>query len=161
MSTQSKKAGKADERRQLFGSLIHEISLMNARLFNRRVREVGLTRSQWQVLYLLYRDDRQSQTALANTLMMAKPPLGKIIDRLEADGWVTRCDDVNDRRAKLVCLTPKIKPMLSLLEGVVEEISGIATQGMSAQEQGQLYSLLKTTHTNLEEAGRLPDKPLF
>ena len=155
LSTQSSKIGQSSERRPLLGTLMHEISLMNGRLFNRRVKEMGLTRTQWQVLYLLYAEDRQTQTAIANALMMAKPPLGKVIDRLEHDGWVKRCDDPSDRRAKIVCLTPKIKPMLVSLEGLVEEIGVIATRGMSGKEQAVLFKLLKTTHANLAEADRL------
>jgi len=136
---------------------MHEISLMNGRLFNRRVKDIGLTRTQWQVLYLLYSEDRQSQTAIANALMMAKPPLGKVIDRLQADGWVSRCDDPNDRRAKLVCLTSKIKPMLDSLENLLEGIGSVATKGMSVEEQKVLFRLLKTTHRNLAEAERLSE----
>ena len=155
MSTQSKSVNQNKGHHQLLGTLIHEISLMNAKLFNRRMKEVGLTRTQWQVLYLLYREDRLSQTAIANSLMLAKPPLGKVVDRLEKGGWVTRCADASDKRAKLVCLTPKIKPMLGLLENLVEEIGGIATIGMTGEEKATLFRLLKLAHTNLAETDQL------
>ena len=95
------------------------------------------------------------QTAIANALMLAKPPLGKVVDRLEEGGWVQRCADANDKRAKLVSLTPKIKPMLGLLENVVEEIGSLATSGMTAEEQATLFRLLSVTHTNLSEADLL------
>jgi len=140
---------------QLLGTLIHEMSLMNARVFNRRMKEVGLTRSKWQVLYFLYQEGRQSQTTIANSLMLAKPPLGKVIDRLEEAGWVERCADANDKRAKLVCLTPKIEPMLGLLEDVVKEIGGIATIGMTGEEQATLFRLLEVAHTNIAGAAQL------
>ncbi|MEP5764263.1 MAG: MarR family transcriptional regulator [Halieaceae bacterium] len=151
MSTQSNNVNQNKEHHQLLGTLIHEISLMNAKLFNRRMKEVGLTRTQWQVLYLLYRKGRLSQTAIANSLILAKPPLGKVVDKLEDGGWVQRCTDANDKRAKLVSLTPKIKPMLGLLEHLVEEIGGIATIGMTGGEKATLFRLLKVAHTNLAE----------
>ncbi|MFK7730204.1 MAG: MarR family winged helix-turn-helix transcriptional regulator [Pseudomonadales bacterium] len=154
MSTQSKNS-RQNERHQLLGTLIHEVSLMNAKLFKRRMKEVGLTRTQWHVLYLLYREGQLSQTAIANSLMLAKPPLGKVVDRLEEGGWVERCADANDKRAKLVCLTTKIEPMLGLLEKVVEEIGGVATVGMTGEEQTTLFRLLKVAHTNLVEAEQL------
>ena len=53
---------------------------MVARLFNRQVKDLGLTRTQWQVLYLLYMNGEQTQTSIADSLMMAKPPLGKVVD---------------------------------------------------------------------------------
>jgi DNA-binding MarR family transcriptional regulator len=128
---------------------MHEISLMVARLFNRQVKEMGLTRTQWQVLYLLYMNGEQTQTSIAETLMMAKPPLGKVVERLEAAGWVVRRDDTNDRRAKVVRLTDKIDPMLRSLEILVDDIGCTATRGMSVKEAKQFYRLLKLVHANL------------
>jgi DNA-binding MarR family transcriptional regulator len=128
---------------------MHEISLMVARLFNRQVKEMGLTRTQWQVLYLLYMNGEQTQTSIAETLMMAKPPLGKVVERLEAAGWVVRRDDTNDRRAKVVRLTDKIDPMLRSLEILVDDIGCTATRGMSVKEAKQFYRLLKLAHANL------------
>jgi MarR family transcriptional regulator, transcriptional regulator for hemolysin len=146
---QKKSADRAKPVQQPVSTLFHEISLMVARLFNRQVKEMGLTRTQWQVLYLLYMQGEQSQTNIADTLMMAKPPLGKVVERLEDGGWIKRRDDGKDRRAKLVSLTPKIQPMLNSLESLVDDIGGIATRGMSKQEAVQFYKLLKMAHANL------------
>jgi len=122
---------------------------MVARLFNRQVKEMGLTRTQWQVLYLLYMNGEQTQTSIAETLMMAKPPLGKVVERLEAAGWIERSDDSSDRRAKMVRLTNKIDPMLKSLEALVDDIGETATRGMSVKEAKQFYRLLKLVHANL------------
>ena len=146
---QEQEVSESEQRHQPVSTLIHEISLMIARLFNRQVKDMGLTRSQWQVLYLLYTEGEQTQTRIADTLMMAKPPLGRVIERLEAGGWIERRNDSRDRRAKLVCLTPKIQPMLSSLEGLVDDIGGKAINGMSAQEAAQFHRLLSLAHANL------------
>ncbi|MGK0224457.1 MAG: DNA-binding MarR family transcriptional regulator [Limisphaerales bacterium] len=58
--------------------LIYEVGLLAVKLFNRQIKEVGLTSSQWHVVYLLYEHDGQTQTELADHLTMAKPPLGKV-----------------------------------------------------------------------------------
>jgi MarR family transcriptional regulator, transcriptional regulator for hemolysin len=142
--------GKRNKRiEQPVSTLMHEISLMVARLFNRQVKELGLTRTQWQVLYLLYMNGEQSQTSIADTLMMAKPPLGKVVERLEATGWIERHNDTGDRRAKVVRLTSKIDPILQSLEALVDDIGSTATRGMSAKESKQFYRLLKLAHANL------------
>ena len=146
---QEKPGDEAKREQQPVSTLFHEISLMVARLFNRQVKEMGLTRTQWQVLYLLYMQGEQTQTNIADTLMMAKPPLGKVVERLEDGGWIKRRDDGKDRRAKLVSLTPKIQPMLNSLESLVDDIGGIATRGMTKQEAVQFYKLLKVAHANL------------
>jgi MarR family transcriptional regulator, transcriptional regulator for hemolysin len=146
---QERPGDESRRKQQPVSTLIHEISLMVARLFNRQVKDMGLTRTQWQVLYLLYMQGEQTQTNIADTLMMSKPPLGKVVERLETGGWIERRDDSKDRRAKLVCLTPKIQPMLNSLESLVDDIGGIATRGMSEQEAAQFYELLKLAHANL------------
>ncbi|MEO2174350.1 MAG: MarR family transcriptional regulator [bacterium] len=122
---------------------------MMSRIFNRRIKNVGLTRSQWQVLYLLYQDDGQTQTQLAETLSIAKPPLGKLIDRLEEDDWVERRNDKKDRRAKRVFLTPKVTPLIGPLQDIADEIGRIVTGGMSGVDRKALTRLLHIAHQNL------------
>ena len=133
-------------------SMIHELNLMVARLFNRQMREFDLTRTQWQVLYWLNHDDGQSQTNLANTLLMAKPPLGRIVDRLEEQGWVVRKDDPKDRRVKLVYLTEKFTPLREPLDGVVDDLCELAMADISTRDRQKLNELLKRIHANLSVA---------
>ena len=149
MSTQDIARQQSRGQDQPVSTLIHEISLMVARLFNRQVKDLGLTRTQWQVLYLLYMNGEQTQTSIADTLMMAKPPLGQVVDRLESAGWIARHQDTSDRRAKMVRLTDKIDPMLKSLEDLVGDIGRAATRGMSAKEAKEFYRLLKLVHANL------------
>jgi len=130
-------------------SIIHEIALMAARIFNRRVKKLGFTRSQWEVLYLLHQDDGQTQTEIAAQLIMARPPLGKLIDRLEKDQWLERRDDPADRRAKRVFLTPKSSPVFDPLEQVVSDIGDLATGGFSNTDRRKFVAMLTAAHKNL------------
>ncbi len=132
--------------------LIHEIGLLASKLFNRQIKEVGLTRSQWHLLYLLYEQDGQTQTELADHLTMAKPPLGKIVDRLEEDGWVVRKDDPQDRRAKRVFLTDKVNPLITPLEKIVDGIGDTTTRGLTETEILAFKGFLEIAFKNLMEA---------
>ena len=138
-----------EDRDARLASIIHELALMAARIFNRRVKELGFTRSQWEVLYLLHENDGQTQTEIATQLIMAKPPLGKLIDRLEKDQWVERRDDPVDRRVKRVFLTPKSSPVFDPLEQVVSDIGYLATDGFSDTERRRFVVMLTTAHKNL------------
>ncbi|MDH3640750.1 MAG: MarR family transcriptional regulator [Gammaproteobacteria bacterium] len=146
MAAQSDKVIQLRERH--LNVLIHEISLMVSRTFNRRVKEAGLTRSQWHVLYLLHEGDGQTQTEIAEHLAMAKPPVGKIVDRLEGDGWVERRDDPRDRRANRVFLTEKVMPLISPLESVVDEIGDITTRGLNKADREAFARFLHIAHQN-------------
>ena len=128
---------------------IHELNLMFARIFNQRVKHLGITRSQWQTLFMLNHGDGLTQTELAERLVMARSPLGKIIDCLEKDGLVERREDNEDRRVKRVFLTARVGPLIDPLGELVEEIGAKATRGMSATDRATLFELLDVAHENL------------
>jgi|TARA_B100000315_G_scaffold251736_1_gene287106 DNA-binding MarR family transcriptional regulator len=128
---------------------ITEINLLIAKTFNRRVRALGVTRAQWQALFWLSRRDGLTQTELAELLVIARPPLGKIVDRLEAEGWVERRPDQHDRRIKRLFTTDKVQPLLEPAQAVVVELGEASMRGMDAEERAQLMRLLLRMRENL------------
>ncbi len=131
---------------------IHEMSLFIARLFNREMKDLGLTRTQWMVMYQLYLGGEQSQTDLATALSSAKPPLGKVIDKLEQDGWVHRRQNPADRRENLVSLTEKVSPLIEPLSDVVANIGEIAMRDLTQGQRAQFTSYLSASHASLLRA---------
>ena len=101
------------------------------------------------ILYRLYQDGEQSQTQLANKLSMAKPPLGKVLEKLEAEGWVTRCQNPGDRRENLVTLTEKVAPLIEPLSTVVATIGQTGMATLSKTEQATLGKWLVEVRKNL------------
>jgi DNA-binding MarR family transcriptional regulator len=99
------------------------------------------------------------QTELAIELEIEKPTLGKLIERLEAKGWVERRPDQKDARSKRVFLTPAARPVLSQMhERATEVVAGIF-DGIEDKDAEQLRALLDHIKGNLtqmlEEDGRL------
>ena len=130
----------------------HELSLLIARLFNHEVRSIGLTRTQWMVLDRLHREGEQSQTQLANSLSMAKPPLGKVIDKLQEEGWVSRRRNPRDRRENLVSPTRAVDPLVEPLNLIVQGITENAMIGLTNVDRQNLSSILDKMHSNLLKA---------
>ena len=129
----ARKAISANDLDQNLGLLVQEVSLLMRKHFNRLVREMGLTAPQWQVLAELYREQGITQTELADALVMAKSPLGKLLDKLERTGLIERRNDKLDRRAKRIHLTQSRRPTASLellfdLGKVVEIVFHAATR---------------------------------
>ncbi len=143
--------GSSDNNMHL-SATIHELSLLVGRLFNHAVKDIGLTRTQWMVLYRLYQDGEQNQTHLANKLSMAKPPLGKVLEKLEADGWITRCQNSKDRRENLVTLTEKVSPLIEPLTKVVTDIGETGVSTLNKKEQAALTRFLVEVRRNLLSA---------
>ena len=72
-----------------FGFILHDVARLLRTEYDRRVASLGLTRSQWWVLTHLYRNEGVTQTELADVLELERPSLGRLLDRLEANGTGT------------------------------------------------------------------------
>lgn len=118
-----------------FGFILNDVARLLRTSFDRRVKQLGLTRSQWWVLTFLFRNDGVTQSELADTLEIEKPTLGRLIDRLEAKGWVRREADAKDRRAWRVHLTEEIEPAMQMMRTIAAEVRRDALAGLSAAER--------------------------
>lgn len=92
-----------DERH--IGFLISDVARLMRTAFDRRVRGLGLTRSQWLVINRLYRRPGATQSELAEMLEVEKATAGRMVDRMEKKGWVVRRPDAADRRVNRLHLT--------------------------------------------------------
>ena len=132
-----------------FGFLLNDVARLLRTTYDRRVKSLGLTRSQWWVLTHLYRGDGVTQTELAETLEIEKPTLGRLLDRLEAKGWVRRAADARDRRAWRVYLTDEVEPAMRTLRTVAAELRRDALAGLSSAERERFVDSLLAIKANL------------
>ena len=135
-----------------FGFLINDVARLLRTTFDRRVKSLGLTRSQWWVLTHLFRNDGVTQSELADTLEIEKPTLGRLLDRLEAKGWVRRGEDAKDRRAKRVYLTDEVEPVMKTMRAAAAEVRRDALAGLSASQQEQFVDALLAIKANLSRS---------
>jgi len=131
------------------GFLISDVARLLRRDFDRRVRDTGLTRTQWLVLAHLYRQDGQTQSDLAGQVEMERAPLGRVVDRLEEGGWVRRKADPADRRANRVFLTGKFEPLIEDLTRASEELYSHAFAGVPQKDLDHLIDILQKAKANL------------
>src|SRR5205809_7101524 len=94
----------SDDERHI-GFLTSDVARLMRTAFDRRVRKLGLTRSQWLVINRLHRRPGVTQSELAEMLEVEKPTAGRMVDRMEAKGWVERRADGADRRVNRLYLT--------------------------------------------------------
>jgi len=131
------------------GVVISDIARLMRTEFDRRARKLGLTRPQWLLLSRLHRHPGASQSELAVMLEVEKATAGRMIDRLEANGWVERRAEPGDRRVKRVYLTAvaqrEHKRMWPVAEATVED----ALASLSAPESEQLSRLLSRVKDTL------------
>ncbi len=140
--------------------LIDDVARLLRNAYDRRVRPLGLTRSQWWVLAHLVRRDGVTQTELAEVLEVGKAALGNLLDRLEEKRWVERRPDPRDKRARRVYLSPAAGDVLDAMWGAGRELHHAVAVGMSQAEVDRLVELLLIAKDNLSAAehGRAPDR---
>jgi DNA-binding MarR family transcriptional regulator len=95
-------------------------------LFENQARHLGLNRPQWRVLSGLHGNDGLTQSELSEKISIARSPLGKIVDRLEALGYVERRDDPDDRRIHRLFLTPAVQPLVQPVQEIIADLEKAA-----------------------------------
>ncbi len=138
-----------DDHERNFGFLIHDLARLIRLVLDQRVRELGLTRSQWGVLLHLLRRDDVTQSDLARELEIGRPSLGALLDHLERKGWIERRPDSSDRRAKRVHLTSKVEPARAFVNEVGATLNRQALAGLAAAERDRLIDDLLAVKANL------------
>lgn len=124
------------------GFLIADASRLMRTIFDRRAREIGLTRSQWLVVRRLYRNPGASQSELAEMMEIEKASAGRLIDRLERNGWVQRRPDAADRRINRLFLTKRAVKVNASIHPIAEEMVDEALEGLSKADRAKLTDLI-------------------
>jgi DNA-binding MarR family transcriptional regulator len=147
-----------------FGFLVNDVARLFGRRFdqNGRARRLGLTRAQCRTLGYLARNEGINQAGLADLLEIRPMTLVRQIDRMEDSGWIERRPDPADRRARLLYLTAKARPILGRIWNVANETRDEALAHVSPGDAEQLIDLLHRVHATLSDrvphgsAGALP-----
>lgn len=147
-----------EELKRSFGFLMHDVSRLMRKSFDRRASAIGLTRSQWRVLAHLSRNEGVKQAGLAEILEIKPITLARLLDRLGANGWVERRPDPNDKRARRLFLTDKARPILVELREVALSVREEALSGFDAAEQDRLIDQLRAVKENLLTADETADR---
>ena len=131
------------------GFLMADISRLVRKEFDRRVRDLGLTRAQWLFLYYLARQPGCTQSELAELLQMERITVSRQADRLEKAGWIQRRDHANDARAYHLELTPRAGRIISQLDDRADRLRQDYLQGISSLRRSALLADLSVIKTNL------------
>jgi DNA-binding MarR family transcriptional regulator len=138
-------------RLQTFGFLVKDVSRLSAANFERHALELGLTLAQCKVLAWLHRNEGVSQIQLAELTDTDPMTLVRILDKMEADGWIERRAHETDRRARRLFLKKVAQPVVDRIWAVADRARSEALAGLSVKEREKLMSLLERVHGNLVE----------
>src|SRR5262249_53318900 len=118
-----------------FGFLVHDVSRLIKRRFDRRARQTGLpiTRRQAAVMLYIARNEGVSQSEVASWLDLEPIALVRMLDKLSEEGLVERRAHPTDRRVRTLWLTPAARPMIDRILTINQAIREEAFAGMPAR----------------------------
>lgn len=133
------------------------LGLMLDQQLNQLAESTGLNRGLVDVLSALRRAGppfQLSPTKLFSSLLVTSGCMTHRLDRLEQEGLVERLRDPDDRRGVRVGLTPKGRELIdTLLPAVIGTLDSLLDE-FSAEERGQLASLLRRSLGAVEHPRR-------
>jgi len=138
------------------GFLLHEVARLLRKRFEQRAKNLGLTRSQWQVVAYISKNEGIHQAGLAELLEVEPITLTRILDKLGERGMVARRQHPTDRRIWLLYLKEAALPLLEVMREIGDATRSEAFDGVTQEERDQLFNILSTMKTNLVQACRTP-----
>jgi MarR family transcriptional regulator for hemolysin len=132
-----------------FGYLLNDVTLLIRKHFDRRAVKFGLTRAQWRAVKVLYHREGLRQTELAEFLEMEPIAVGRVIDRLQAAGFVERRPDPKDRRAWRLHTTEQARGVVDDMEVIGRGLRKDATRNIDYDELQQALAVITRIKDNL------------
>lgn len=112
--------------------------------FTRLFAAHGLSGPQYNVLRILRGSGEEGLPCLeiAGQMITRMPDITRLVDRLEAAGFVSRCRTDSDRRVVLVKITPAGSELLTRLDQPVRDLHKKVLSHLSEDELSELTRLL-------------------
>jgi DNA-binding MarR family transcriptional regulator len=125
------------------GHLIRSLHQISNALFTEECGQFDLTSVQFAALFVLRAAGELDATRLAQQIAFDRSTIGDVVERLESKGWIARNGSSDDRRVKLIRLTPDGAKLLRLVEPAVKRVQERLLEQFSPPERAVFLTLLK------------------
>ena len=129
--------------------LLHDVARMQRTRFDQWARNYGMTRAQGIILTRLERQPGLSQNEMAALCEVEPITVGRLVDRLEARGFLERRPDPSDRRIRRLHLLPAAAPILAAIQDYKVALENYVTDGLDESVQETLIDALVHMKTKL------------
>ena len=132
----------ADAERSGFFAVLHTSGVLETRVES-KLSDVGLSIAKLAALHVLAKAGESLPLGqLAERLSCVKSNVTQLVDRLEADGLVSRAADPNDRRSRLAVLTAAGRKAYAKGTEIQSQAEKELFSALSAEESKRLHELL-------------------
>jgi len=136
-----------------FAARVSEMAQRWRATLDGRLGPLGLSQARGLILHYLYiHGDGLKQNALADIVGIRGSTLVRQLDRLEADGWVERRNDPDDRRAKTIHLADKAAPVIDELERHIRDLRRELLSGLSEEQLQTCFDVFDHVQARISES---------
>lgn len=111
--------------------------------FDAQLREAGVASLEWRVLAVLAGESPMAVGRLAHEVLSQQPTVTKLLQRMQAQDWVSLSDDPADQRRTLVGITPAGRRTVAPLLRRARAHEAAALAGLSPAEVQRLKDQLR------------------
>ena len=137
-----------------FGFAIADTTRLLRRVFDRRAAHLGLTRAQWRALKLIGRSPGLTQVQLSEELDMEAIAVGRVLDRMQAAGFIERRNDPNDRRCWRLYPVGETPAAMIEMKAIADRLNDEVLEGISDEDFETVMRVLAAVKENLHELDR-------
>lgn len=121
-----------------------------AECFEKRLNYYNITRTQWIALYYVNVCNNITQKQLADKMSLKEPTVVRLIDKMEAVGWLIRIGSEKDKRIKILKLTKEGSKIESKMSVIAEEFRDDVIRNISAEEIDIYNNVLSKMLSNIK-----------
>ena len=138
------------------GYWLRRVSNAVSGAFARALQEKRTSVAEWVLLRELYERGQTAPGELADSLGLTRGAVSKIVDKLEAKGWIQTEAKEDDSRFRLLSLTRAGRRSLPVLAEIADQNDARFFDCLSAREKSTLRELL----AKLADHNRVHDVPI-
>ena len=152
-SKPARKSTKKQLRQETFGLLLLSVRLSLIRRGEQLLAGKGfdINFTQFRVLRALSQRQHMSATELARSVEHDGGALTRLIDRLQAKGYVSRRPNTSDRRGIEVFMTEAGKSVWESMQGCVQQVNAEVLAALDDKEQKQLFEMMYRIRDRLDQ----------
>lgn len=133
-----------------YGPRLRMLHCCTDQTMTKALAEMELTAAQGHILVFLSRQEQPPcPRDVEEIFQLSHPTVSGLLNRLEKKEFIALRPDPADRRCKRICLLPKGRECLHVMDQTVQRIEARMVHGFTAQEQEQFSGLLDRAIENM------------
>ncbi len=133
------------------GYHVQEIARRLTWVHDERLKDYGITFSQFRVLNCLWEEDGLNQTEILSYLRMKPSSLSALIVLLVRKKLILRVEDEQDHRSRRIYLTGEGKKLKWISWDIILDLENSLSEGFDDKKKDSFLSDLKQVCQNIEE----------